>query len=115
VIGLFGVAEILSNVETMAKTTLLADRIRGLWPSLADWHASWRAILRGSGLGFVLGLVPGGGPVTAAFMSYALEKRIAAQPDRFGKGAIEGVAGAGSPNKSARAPGAIFVPSLCVL
>ena len=76
VIGLFGVAEVLSNVETMAKSTLLADRIRGLWPTLADWRASWRPILRGSGLGFLLGLVPGGGPVTASFMSYALEKRI---------------------------------------
>jgi putative tricarboxylic transport membrane protein len=109
---LFGVAEILSNVETMAKTTLLADRIRGLWPSLADWRASWRAILRGSGLGFVLGLVPGGGPVTAAFMSYALEKRIAAQPDRFGKGAIEGVAGPESANNSAVAGSLIPVLSL---
>ena len=112
VIGLFGVAEILSNVETMAKTTLLADRIRGLWPSLADWRASWRAILRGSALGFVLGLLPGGGPVTAAFMSYALEKRIAAQPDRFGKGAIEGVAGPESANNSAVAGSLIPVLSL---
>jgi putative tricarboxylic transport membrane protein len=99
-------------VETMAKTTLLADRIRGLWPSLADWRASWRAILRGSGLGFVLGLVPSGGPVTAAFMSYALEKRIAAQPDRFGKGAIEGVAGPESANNSAVAGSLIPVLSL---
>jgi putative tricarboxylic transport membrane protein len=112
VIGLFGIAEILSNVETMAKTTLLADRIRGLWPSLADWRASWRPILRGSGLGFLLGLVPGGGPVTAAFMSYALEKRIAAQPERFGKGAIEGVAGPESANNSAVAGSLIPVLSL---
>ena len=112
VIGLFGIAEILSNVETMAKSTLLADRIRGLWPSLADWRASWRPILRGSGLGFILGLVPGGGPVTAAFMSYALEKRIAAEPDRFGKGAIEGVAGPESANNSAVAGSLIPVLSL---
>src|SRR5262249_29090974 len=104
--------ELLSNVETMAKTTLLADRIRGLWPSLADWRASWRPILRGSGLGFLLGLVPGGGPVTAAFMSYALEKRIAAQPERFGKGAIEGVAAPESANNSAVAGSLIPVLSL---
>jgi putative tricarboxylic transport membrane protein len=96
----------------MAKSTLLADRIRGLWPSLADWRASWRPILRGSGLGFILGLVPGGGPVTAAFMSYALEKRIAAEPDRFGKGAIEGVAGPESANNSAVAGSLIPVLSL---
>ena len=93
VIGLFGVAEILSNVEEFAKNTVLATRIRGLWPTLADWRASWKPILRGSGLGFFLGLVPGGGPVTASFMSYALEKRISPHPERFGKGAIEGVAG----------------------
>src|SRR5829696_5957438 len=65
VIGLFGVAEILSNVEEFAKNTVLATRIRGLWPTLADWRASWKPILRGSGLGFFLGLVPGGGSVRA--------------------------------------------------
>src|SRR5919201_670156 len=71
VIGLFGVTELLSNVERAAKSTLVAARIRGLWPTLADWRASWRPMLRGSGLGFLLGLVPGGGPVTALFMSHA--------------------------------------------
>ena len=63
VIGLFGLTEVFFNVERELKTTLAAGRIRGLWPSLADWRASWRAMLRGSGLGFLLGLVPGGGPV----------------------------------------------------
>ncbi len=81
VIGLFGVAEVLVNVETMARTSVLAERIRGLWPTLADWRMSWRPILRGSGLGFLLGIVPGGGPVTAAFMSYAVEKRVARDPN----------------------------------
>ena len=79
----------------------LAERIRGLWPTAADWRASWKPILRGSGLGFLLGLVPGGGPVTAAFMSYAVERRIARDPTRFGKGAIEGVAGPESANNAA--------------
>ena len=63
VIGLFGVTEVLNNVERVVKSTLVAERIRGLWPTLADWRASWRPMLRGSGLGFLLGLVPGGGPV----------------------------------------------------
>jgi putative tricarboxylic transport membrane protein len=72
VIGLFGVTEVLSNVERIVKNTVVTDRIHGLWPTLADWRASWRPMLRGSGLGFFLGLVPGGGPVTASFMSYAL-------------------------------------------
>jgi putative tricarboxylic transport membrane protein len=101
VIGLFGVAEILANVETIARNTLVAERIRGLWPTAADWRASWKPILRGSGLGFLLGLVPGGGPVTAAFMSYAVERRMARDPTRFGKGAIEGVAGPESANNAA--------------
>ena len=101
VIGLFGVAEILANVEHLARNTLVAERIRGLWPTVDDWRASWKPILRGSGLGFLLGLVPGGGPVTAAFMSYAIERRIARDPTRFGKGAIEGVAGPESANNAA--------------
>jgi putative tricarboxylic transport membrane protein len=112
VIGLFGVAEVLANVETLMKSTVLSGRIRNLWPTLADWRASWRPMLRGSGLGFVLGLVPGGGPVTASFMSYALEKRIAADPRRFGKGAIEGVAGPESANNAAVAGSIIPVLSL---
>jgi len=101
VIGLFGVSEILANVETLARNTLVADRIRGLWPTRDDWRASWKPILRGSGLGFALGIVPGGGPVTASFMSYALERRIADQPQRFGQGAMEGVAGPEAANNAA--------------
>src|SRR5215471_3500503 len=112
VIGLFGVTEVLSNVERVVKSTLVAERIRGLWPTLADWRASWRPMLRGSGLGFVLGLVPGGGPVTASFMSYAVEKRLSAHPDGFGKGAIEGVAGPESANNAAVAGSIIPVLSL---
>ncbi|MET0679722.1 MAG: tripartite tricarboxylate transporter permease [Burkholderiales bacterium] len=101
VIGLFGVAEILANVERIARNTLVAERIRGLWPTGDDWRRSWKPILRGSGLGFLLGLVPGGGPVTAAFMSYAIERRVARDSTRFGKGAIEGVAGPESANNAA--------------
>ena len=112
VIGLFGVSEVLGNVETMAKSTLVSEKIRGLWPTLDDWRQSWKPMLRGSGLGFILGLVPGGGPVTASFMSYALEKRISATPERFGEGAIEGVAGPESANNAAVAGSLIPVLSL---
>src|SRR5437870_3117403 len=112
VIGLFGVTEVLNNVEKVVKSTLVAERIRGLWPTVADWRASWRPMLRGSGLGFLLGLVPGGGPVTASFMSYALEKRLSAHPDGFGKGAIEGVAGPESANNAAVAGSIIPMLSL---
>jgi putative tricarboxylic transport membrane protein len=112
VIGLFGVTEILANVEQIARGAPLAGRIRNLWPTLADWRASWRPILRGSGLGFILGLVPGGGPVTASFMSYALEKRLSDTPERFGKGAVEGVAGPESANNAAVAGSMIPILSL---
>ncbi len=112
VIGLFGVTEILLNVESMARNSVIAERVRGLWPTLADWRASWKPILRGSGLGFLLGIVPGGGPVTASFMSYAMERRIAREPQRFGKGAIEGVAGPESANNSAVAGSMIPLLSL---
>jgi putative tricarboxylic transport membrane protein len=99
-------------VESIARHSLVAERIRGLWPTLADWRASWKPILRGSGLGFLLGIVPGGGPVTASFMSYAMERRIAREPQRFGKGAIEGVAGPESANNAAVAGSMIPLLSL---
>src|SRR3954464_6040830 len=112
VIGLFGVTEVLANVETLMHGSLLTGRIRNLWPTLDDWRASWRPIVRGSALGFILGLVPGGGPVTASFMSYALERRISRTPERFGEGAIEGVAGPESANNAAVAGSLIPVLSL---
>jgi putative tricarboxylic transport membrane protein len=103
---------VFGNVESLARNTVLAERIRGLWPTPADWRASWRPMLRGSGLGFLLGLVPGGGPVTASFMSYALERRLSASPQRFGNGAIEGVAGPEAANNAAVAGSIIPVLSL---
>ena len=112
VIGLFGVAEILHNVETMVRNSVIAEKVRGLWPTVADWRASWKPILRGSGLGFLLGIVPGGGPVTASFMSYAMERRLAREPARFGRGAIEGVAGPESANNAAVAGSMIPLLSL---
>ena len=107
VIGLYGISEILFNVEQLAKNEIVQGRIRDLLPNRQDWAASWKPIIRGSGLGFLLGVVPGGRPVTASFMSYALERRIARDPSRFGKGAIEGVAGPESANNSAVSSGMI--------
>ena len=112
VIGLFGVSEILLNCESITKNTMLAEKIRGLWPTVADWRASWKPMLRGSGLGFVLGLLPGGGPVTASFLSYTMEKRLAQDSSRFGKGAIEGVAGPEAANNAAVSGGMIPLLSL---
>lgn len=112
VIGLFGVSEILINCETITKNTMLAEKVRGLWPTLADWRASWKPMTRGSALGFVFGLLPGGGPVTASFLSYAMERRLAKDPSRFGKGAIEGVAGPEAANNAAVSGGMIPLMSL---
>ena len=108
VMGLFGVAEILSNLERELKREVIKARIGGLWPSLADWTASRWAILRGTVLGFFLGILPGGGAVIASFASYALEKKMADNPARFGKGAIEGVAGPEAANNAAA--GGAFIP-----
>ena len=107
VIGLYGVAEILANVETVATNHVLGKKIKGLWPTLADWRASWWPMMRGSVVGFFLGLVPGGGPVTASFVSYTMERRLARDPGRFGKGAIEGVAGPEAANNAAVSGGMI--------
>jgi putative tricarboxylic transport membrane protein len=112
VIGLFGLAEILSNVEESEKGIEVTRKFTGIWPTRADWKASWAPILRGSGLGFAVGLVPGGGPVTASFLSYAAERRIARDPSSFGKGRIEGVAGPEAANNAAVSSGMIPLLSL---
>jgi putative tricarboxylic transport membrane protein len=110
VMGLFGVAEILSNLEQELKREVMKARIGGLWPSLADWAQAKGAILRGAVLGFFLGILPGGGAVISAFASYALEKKLSDTPERFGNGAIEGVAGPEAANNAAA--GGAFIPLL---
>lgn len=105
--GLFGIAEILSNIEESATPAILKTKIKNLFPSISDWMQAKWAILRGSVLGFFLGVLPGGGGIIASFVSYGLEKRISKEPERFGKGAIEGVAGPESANNSATAGGLV--------
>jgi putative tricarboxylic transport membrane protein len=107
VIGLFGVSEILLNVEERLVGSATTGRLGRLLPTLADWKLSWPANVRGSLLGFVLGVVPGGGPITASFMAYAAEKRLSKHPEEFGQGRIEGVAGPESANNSAVVSGMI--------
>jgi putative tricarboxylic transport membrane protein len=108
--GLFGISEIFLNVEREIKQTLITTRVQGLLPTLKDWALSIFPILRGTGIGFGLGLLPGGGAFISSFASYAVEKRISKQPEKFGQGAIEGVAAPESANNSA-STGA-FVPLL---
>lgn len=110
VMGLFGVSEVLVNVEEIVERKVGKTKIRGLLPSLQDWKDSIKPIFRGSFLGFFLGTLPGGGALISSFASYAMEKKMSKHPERFGKGAIEGVAGPESANNSA-AQGA-FIPLL---
>jgi putative tricarboxylic transport membrane protein len=103
-IGLFGIAEVLTNVEKpleMLEQRVIVPRLRELYPSLQDLKKSITAILRGTGIGFGVGLVPGPAPVIATYASYMIERKISKHPEEFGKGAIEGVAGPESANNAA--------------
>ena len=108
--GLFGIGEVLVNVEQNVKAEVFQTTIRGLLPNREEWHTSAAPIARGSLLGFFIGVLPGGGAIISSFISYALEKRLSKHPERFGKGAIEGVAAPESANNSA-ATGS-FIPLL---
>jgi putative tricarboxylic transport membrane protein len=110
VMGLFGIAEVLSNLETEIKRDILTARVKNLFPTLKDWADSIWSIIRGTVLGFFLGIIPGGGAIIASFASYAIEKKVAKHPEEFGKGAIQGVAGPEAANNAAA--GASFIPLL---
>jgi putative tricarboxylic transport membrane protein len=108
--GLFGVGEILYNLEhRLRPRPAMASFGRAVPPRL-EWIASRLAILRGSVVGFALGVLPGGGATMASMVAYAVEKRTAKDPSRFGKGAIEGVAGPESANNAAATSS--FIPLL---
>lgn len=107
--GLFGIAEILRNLEKPAERAFLT-RIGSLMPTGPELRAAGPAVARGTALGAALGALPGGGALLASFGSYVLEKRIAREPSRFGQGAIEGVAGPEAANNAAAQTA--FVPLL---
>ena len=98
--GVFGIAEILRNLETPEARSVAVAQIGRLLPSRADMRRSFGPILRATGIGSILGILPGNGAVLAPFASYALEKKLADDPSRFGKGAIEGVAGPEAANNA---------------
>jgi len=110
VMGLFGIAEVLENLGVLAKVEVFAGKIKGLFPDREDWRRSIGPIARGSFLGFFLGLLPGVGAIIPQFLSYGLEKRLSAHPERFGKGEIEGVAAPEACNNAA--VGGTFIPLL---
>ncbi|MFH1757888.1 MAG: tripartite tricarboxylate transporter permease [Pseudomonadota bacterium] len=110
IMGLFGISEVLLNIEQSMKREIYKTSLSHLLPTLQDWKDSIWAIIRGTFIGFFLGILPGGGAVIASFGAYALEKRISAHPEKFGSGMIEGVASPEAANNAA-SQGA-FIPLL---
>ena len=108
--GVFGFAEIMSNLEQKEKRETFLDKVTSLWPSKQDFKRMMPAILRGTGIGSLLGVLPGGGAPLAAFAAYSLEKKTSKYSAEFGKGAIEGVAGPESANNAASQTS--FIPLL---
>ena len=108
--GMFGFAEIIINLEQRENREVFTDKVKGLLPTWDDLKTAFPAMCRGTMLGSVLGVLPGGGAILASFSSYALEKKISKTPERFGKGAIEGVAGPESANNAGAQTS--FIPML---
>lgn len=109
--GVFGVGEVLWYLAHRPDHKGGRLGIRGrLWLSRSDWARSWRPILRSSGLGFVVGILPGSGSSLAAVLGYTVEQRVSKEPERFGRGAIEGVAAPETANNAAT--GGALIPML---
>ena len=108
--GLFGISEVLVNLEQSMEISIYETKIKNILPTLKDWRDSIWAILRGTLIGFFIGLLPGGGALLSSFTSYAVEKKISKHPEDFGTGVIQGVAGPESANNAAT--GSTFIPLL---
>jgi putative tricarboxylic transport membrane protein len=109
-VGVFGIAEILRNLEAESTRTAMVDKVSNLWLTREDFRRIRGPVLRGTVLGSVLGILPGAGHVLAAFGSYSVEKRLSKRPQEFGRGAIEGVAAPESANNAAAQTS--FIPLL---
>jgi putative tricarboxylic transport membrane protein len=99
-VGVFAMSEIISNLGEKEERQIFTSKVKNLWPTWADVKQAAPAIVRGTALGAFFGVLPGTGPSIASFSSYMVEKKIAKDPSRFGKGAIEGVAGPESANNA---------------
>jgi putative tricarboxylic transport membrane protein len=111
-VALFGIGEVLDSCRTGAVKPILD--LGRVMPNREEWHQSRLAILRGSGIGFLIGVLPAAGATIASFVSYIVEKKVAKDPQRFGKGAIEGVAGPEASNNAASAGAMVPMFSLGV-
>jgi putative tricarboxylic transport membrane protein len=108
--GLFGISEVLLNLEKTVRVEVYEKNVKNLLPTWNDWSNSIRPIFRGTLIGFFLGLLPGAGPIIASFTSYAVEKRVHKHPEKFGTGMIEGIAGPETANNAAAQ--SAFIPLL---
>ena len=108
--GLFGVGEILISLESSEAASILTTKIKNVFPTIADLARSGWAMVRGSLIGFAVGILPGGGAVLSSLISYAVEKKCSKHPEEFGHGAIEGVAGPEAANNAAASSS--FIPLL---
>lgn len=106
VVGLFAISEVLLGVEARTASYVMS-RLQGIWPSREDFRNSWGAMLRGSAVGFFLGVLPGSGSAVTSFLSYDLEKKVSKHPETFGTGVIEGVAGPEAANNAATGGGMV--------
>ncbi|MBN8956766.1 MAG: tripartite tricarboxylate transporter permease, partial [Rhizobiales bacterium] len=109
-IGLFGIVEIACSLEATQGRGHKIEQVTRLWPGLEDFKRAWAPVLRGTALGTLLGILPGGGGTIAAFSAYSLERKVSRRPQEFGRGAIEGVAGPEAANNAAAQ--ANFIPML---
>ena len=111
-VGLFGISEILLTAGQPTPPKVIKPRLRELLPFREEWRASFGPIGRGTLVGFLIGIIPGSAHIISSFVSYAVEKRLSKHPERFGHGAVEGVAGPESANNSATS--GAFVPMLAL-
>jgi putative tricarboxylic transport membrane protein len=110
--GIFGIGEVLTNIEESIKQEVFATKIGGLLPTLKDWIACKWPIVRGSIIGFFMGILPGSGVVIPTFMAYTTEKRLSRYPEKFGTGVIEGVAAPETANNAATGGSLVTLLSL---
>jgi putative tricarboxylic transport membrane protein len=108
--GVFGLSEVLITLEQKGAAEFVTKKIGSLFPTAKDWAESKWPIFRGSVIGFVAGIIPGGGAVISSLVSYSVERKLSKHPEEFGKGAIAGVAGPESANNGASSSS--FIPLL---
>ncbi len=110
VMGLYGLSEVFLNIEKMLVMRVTGTSMKGLLPNRKDWRDSTGSIMRGTLIGFLLGILPGAGGIVSTFVSYTVEKKLSRSPEQFGRGMIAGVAGPEAANNAAS--GGAFIPLL---